>query len=145
MCSNSQRITHGCAHSPDPFLWCSSLVSEVHTRGVSARHGRQYLGTKTVRPQNSKLRSKTQIVNVGQKAATLKQNWAGHISGISSELWAKVTEDRIPHDASWRYGRSIRRGRDELALRARSSYKILACSDDKSRCVEEGHRSHVVS
>lgn len=39
--------------------------------------------------------SKTLIVDVGQKAARLKWNWAKYLCPLSRELWAKITTERI--------------------------------------------------
>uniref|UniRef100_A0A2H1VGL6 SFRICE_021038 n=1 Tax=Spodoptera frugiperda TaxID=7108 RepID=A0A2H1VGL6_SPOFR len=66
------------------------------------------------RIRNSTLRSKTQIADVGQKAASLKWNWAGHVCRMSDERWAKLTTEWSPLNVNRRRGRPRRRWRDEL-------------------------------
>ncbi|KAJ8714787.1 hypothetical protein PYW08_004768 [Mythimna loreyi] len=64
--------------------------------------------------RNTTLRSKTQIVDVAQKAAQLKWDWAGHVCRMSSELWARKTQDWCPDTATRGRGRPRRRWRDDL-------------------------------
>lgn len=45
--------------------------------------------------KNSILRSKTQIADVGVKAAELKWNWGGHVCRMSDAQWAKLTTQVI--------------------------------------------------
>ena len=58
------------------------------------------------------LRSKTQIVDVAQKAANLKWDWAGHVNRMPNELWTKIITltDRTRRHR----GRPRRRWRDKL-------------------------------
>lgn len=76
---------------------------------------RSILGVKlTDRVRNTLLRSKTQIADVGVKAAKLKWDWAGHVCRMPDELWARITTLWRPPDVKRQRGRPRRRWRDEL-------------------------------
>ncbi|KAJ8715750.1 hypothetical protein PYW07_010232 [Mythimna separata] len=73
------------------------------------------LGVKlTDRIRNTILRSKTQIIDVAQKAAQLKWDWAGHVCRMPIERWASKTQGWCPETARRGRGRPRRRWRDDL-------------------------------
>ena len=76
---------------------------------------RSILGVKKQdRVCNTTLRSKTGIVDVSKKAARLKWDWAGHVSRMHNDRWAKVSTRWLPEDGRRRRGRPRKRWRDDL-------------------------------
>ncbi|PZC72867.1 hypothetical protein B5X24_HaOG210392 [Helicoverpa armigera] len=76
---------------------------------------RSLLGIKrTDRIRNTVIRSRTGVADVGRKAATLKWNWAGHVSRMHPERWATIITQWTPQDGHRRRGRPRKRWRDEL-------------------------------
>ncbi|PZC78256.1 hypothetical protein B5X24_HaOG202328 [Helicoverpa armigera] len=76
---------------------------------------RSLLGIKrTDRIRNTVIRSRTGVADVGQKAATLKWNWAGHVSRMHPERWATIITQWTPQDGHRRRGRPRKRWRDEI-------------------------------
>uniref|UniRef100_A0A2H1W799 SFRICE_003839 n=1 Tax=Spodoptera frugiperda TaxID=7108 RepID=A0A2H1W799_SPOFR len=93
-----------------------NIKDEITFQGLPASHGAQYLRSPIIsdRIRNSTLRSKTQIADVGQKAASLKWNWAGHVCHMSDARWAKLTTEWSPLNVNRRRGRPRRRWLVEL-------------------------------
>ena len=69
---------------------------------------------RTDRIRNTTLRSKTGIIDVGNKAARLKWNWAGHVSRMHPDRWANVTTQWVPEGGRRRRGRPRKRWKDDL-------------------------------
>lgn len=72
------------------------------------------------RVRNSTRRSNTHNVDLDQKDTSLKWNCVGHVCRMLSELWAKITAERILPNVSRRPGRHRRRWLDELNTHIRS-------------------------
>ncbi|XP_041981022.1 uncharacterized protein LOC121734476 [Aricia agestis] len=65
------------------------------------------------RIRNTTLRSKTRLMDVGRKAAGLKRNWAGHVTRMHPDRWARLVTEWQPNGRRNR-GRPKKRWRDQL-------------------------------
>ncbi|PZC84750.1 hypothetical protein B5X24_HaOG203740 [Helicoverpa armigera] len=66
------------------------------------------------RIRNTIIRSKTGILDVGNKSAKLKWDWAGHICRMHPDKWANITTKWIPEDGRRPRGRPRKRWREDL-------------------------------
>ena len=86
---------------------------------------RSILGVKrSDRIRNTTLRSNTGITDVGKKAARLKWDWAGHVSRMQNDRWAKVSTQWVPADGRRRRGRPKKRWRDDLDAHCNGWFEV---------------------
>lgn len=88
---------------------CSPAKSQKYRLGVCQRAiERSILGVKRIdRIINTWLRSKT-----GNSDVKLKWDWAGHVTRMHPERWAKITTEWIPTDGRRHRDRPKNRWRD---------------------------------
>ena len=94
--------------------WSLTELQKTKLKVCQRAMERNILGVKRIdRIQNTTLRSKTGIVDVGVKTARLKWDWAGHVCRMHPQRWAKLATEWAP-EGSRRRGRPRRRWRDDL-------------------------------
>ncbi|KAL0839057.1 hypothetical protein ABMA28_017043 [Loxostege sticticalis] len=98
---------------------------------------RSVLGIKRMdKVRNTTIRSRTGIADVGEKAARLKWEWAGHVCRMHPDRWAQIVTRWIPADGYRRRGRPRKRWCDDLVSFAKD-WESLAMHRDRWKSLGE--------